>query len=91
MNWGLLAQADGEAVAVGAFLLAWFVCMGVSILLSILSLALWIWMLVDCITNEPSGDNEKVIWILVLVFLQALGAIIYYFVRRPQRLAKYGR
>jgi len=47
-------------------------------------LALWIWMLVDCIkrdeNNFPSlGENTKIIWILIIALAGWVGAIIYYF------------
>ncbi len=48
--------------------------------------AFWIWMLVDCLKNEPSGSNDKLIWVLVILFGHFLGAVIYYFVRRAERL-----
>ena len=51
----------------------------------------WIWMLVDCLTNEPSEGNDKIIWALVIVLLHALGAILYFAVRRPQRIEQFGR
>lgn len=51
--------------------------------------ALWIWMLVDCAVNEPSG-NEKVVWILIILLAGCIGAAIYFFVRRPTRKAKTG-
>lgn len=50
----------------------------------------WVWALVDCATKEPATGNDKVIWILVIVFTHLLGALIYYLVRRPQRIALYG-
>ena len=53
--------------------------------------ALWIWMLVDCLTKEPSEGNDKIVWVLVIVFLNWLGALIYWIVRRPQRIKQYGR
>lgn len=40
----------------------------------------WIWMLVDCIKRDFKKDVEKIVWILVLIFLHLLGALIYYFV-----------
>jgi cytochrome c oxidase assembly factor CtaG len=58
--------------------------------LAIAGLVFWIWVLVDCATKEPASGNDKLIWILVILFLHLLGAAIYYFVRRPQRLATYG-
>jgi hypothetical protein len=49
--------------------------------------AFWIWMLVDCISNEPSTGNDKVIWVLVIVLAGWIGALIYFVVRRPKRPA----
>ncbi len=49
-------------------------------------LGFWIWMLVDCIKHEPSEGNDKIIWVLVIVFTKFIGAAIYYFVRRRKRL-----
>ena len=39
-------------------------------------MAFWIWMLVDCATKEPSAGNDKVIWILVIIFTHWIGALI---------------
>ena len=51
----------------------------------------WIWMLIECATKEPDTGNNKVVWILIIVFAHIIGALIYYFVRRPQRYAEVGR
>lgn len=48
--------------------------------------AFWIWMIIDCATNEPSVGNDKVVWMIVIVFTQFVGALIYYFVRHTKRL-----
>ena len=50
----------------------------------------WLWMLIDCATKEPSTGNDKLIWMLVILFTHLLGALIYYFARRPQRILLYG-
>ena len=57
----------------------------------ILQLVMWIWMLVDCLKNEPSTGNDKVIWVLLMVFLGIIGSLLYYFIRRPQRIEQTGR
>ena len=57
----------------------------------ILQLVMWIWMLVDCLKYEPSEGNEKVIWILLMVFLGIIGSLLYYFIRRPQRIEQFGQ
>jgi len=66
------------------------------ILLPMLAVALgafvfWLWALIDCIKNEPSEGNEKIIWILVIALTNWIGALIYLVVRRPQRKAEVGR
>ena len=50
------------------------------IILLVLGLIFWIVMIVDCAKRNFKKDSEKIVWILVLVFLGVLGAIIYYFV-----------
>lgn len=52
---------------------------------------LWIWMIVDCATKEPSEGNEKLIWILIVVLTHWIGALIYLLVRRPKRIQQFGR
>jgi Phospholipase_D-nuclease N-terminal len=37
----------------------------------------WIWMLIDCIKNDRLSSTEKIVWVLVIVFLHAMGALIY--------------
>ena len=71
-----------------AFLPVLFVILVMSVALA--CMAFWIWMLVDCATKEPSAGNDKVIWILVIVLTHWIGALIYYFVRRPERKRLFG-
>ena len=59
-------------------------------LLAVAGLVFWIWMIVDCASNEPSEGNDKIVWILIIVLTQIIGALIYYFVRRPKRIAEFG-
>ena len=44
------------------------------------SFVFWIWMLVDCVRRDYKKNDEKLIWVLIIVFAQIIGAIIYYFV-----------
>jgi len=51
----------------------------------------WLWMLIEFLTKESSPGNDKLIWALVIIFLVPLiGALLYYFVRRPQRIRQSG-
>jgi len=51
----------------------------------------WIWMLIDCATKESNEGNDKLVWILVIIFTHWLGALIYLLVRRPKRIEELGR
>ena len=53
--------------------------------------ALWIWVLIDCVTNESSEGNDRIIWALVIALVGPIGALLYFVVRRPTRIAQFGR
>ena len=37
--------------------------------------------------EEPSIGNDKLVWVVIILFAQVRGAALYLFVRRPRRLA----
>lgn len=39
----------------------------------------WIWMLVDVIQRKFKKPNDKIVWILIIIFTHFIGAVIYYF------------
>ena len=57
---------------------------------AIASSIFWLWMLIDCATNEPSG-SEKIVWVLIILFGSCIGAPVYYLVRRPKRIRETGK
>jgi len=46
--------------------------------------AFWLWMLVHGITNKGLADGEKIVWVLVIIFLPLIGSILYFFIGRPK-------
>lgn len=54
-------------------------------LIALALFAFWIWMLIDCLKYEPPEGNDKLVWVFVILFINWLGALIYYFVRRRHR------
>jgi len=48
-------------------------------------LVFWVFMLVDCIKRNFETENEKILWILILVLTHWIGAIIYYFMVKRKR------
>ena len=51
-------------------------------LIGIIASIFWLWMLIDAILNPRLRGTEKLIWVLVVLFLHVLGALIYFFVGR---------
>lgn len=47
-------------------------CLGIFIL--------WIWSLVNLLSSKIKSSTEKLIWLLVILFLPALGPILYIFI-----------
>ncbi len=59
--------------------------------IGVLAFVFWVWMLIDCLKYESSTGNEKIIWVLVIVLLNGIGAVLYYLVRRPERIKQTGQ
>lgn len=66
-------------------------CMVPMFIIGLLGTLFWIWMLVDCLMNEPSEGNDKLVWAIVIVLTHVLGALLYFIIRRPARISRYGR
>jgi hypothetical protein len=56
---------------------------GLSGIFALATTIFWIVMLVDAIRREFSDSTMKIVWVLVIVFTHFLGALIYYFIGRP--------
>ena len=52
--------------------------------ISLACFAFWLWMLIHAITNKGLGDGEKIVWVIVVIFLPVLGPILYFFIGRPK-------
>ena len=64
---------------IGLFLISFLVVMG------LLVFAFWIWMLVDAIQNKGLTDGEKIGWVLAVLFLDFIGALLYFFIGRQKK------
>jgi prolipoprotein diacylglyceryltransferase len=52
----------------------------IMVALGIFIFVFWILMLVDCIKRKYKESSDKIVWVIVIVFTQIIGALIYYFV-----------
>lgn len=48
--------------------------------LSVFVFVFWILMLIDCLKRKYKENLDKIVWVIVIVFTQIIGALIYYFV-----------
>jgi hypothetical protein len=62
----------------------------VILLLVVAGAAFWCWMLIECVKREKSEGSSKLAWILVVLLGGFLGALVYFFVRRPARIRESG-
>lgn len=81
---------SGQANTQAAFVLCILIIIPISayigqLLLGIISVVIifWLLMIVDCLQRNENnfphkGNNEKLIWIITLIFLNAAGAILYF-------------
>jgi hypothetical protein len=77
--WQLLAQAQGD----GGSAIAMF-ALGL-LLVSLFFFLLWVFALVDAIKNPALDNNERLIWVLVIVLTNWIGALIYLVAGRKRR------
>ena len=55
-------------------------------IVGLVSLGLWIWSLVLCIRNKQLTNNNRIIGIILIVFLGLLGSLFYPFLPREKQL-----
>jgi hypothetical protein len=60
-------------------------------LLALVGFLFWLRALVDCATQESNEGNTKVVWVIIIVCANIVGAVVYWLVRRPQRYAELHR
>ncbi len=63
----------------GGFIAGFMLLMLFIIALVIFLFVFWILMIIDCAKRNFKNENEKVVWIIVIALLGAIGAAIYYF------------
>ena len=76
---------DQAAQTFGGVALGFLALIALFAVVSLLLTIFWVWMLVDC-ANSPLPTSDKTAWILIMLSMSILGAILYYFIPRLERL-----
>jgi drug/metabolite transporter (DMT)-like permease len=63
----------------------------IAVMVSVLSIAFWIWMLWDCIKNELPGSRQRLAWVIFIGVFGVFGAFCYNIGRRKTRIRELGR
>jgi hypothetical protein len=71
-----MAAISGVLPTLGAFFIVFLVIMFLAMLMS---LVLWVLMLIDLINRDFPKKDDKILWALLLLFTQSIGALLYYF------------
>ena len=54
-------------------------------LIGIAAFVFWLWVLIDILKSEFTGAN-KIVWLLAVILLPLLGAVLYWFIGREQKV-----
>lgn len=52
----------------------------------IVSVVLMIWAIIDILKSKFKGEYDKLLWILLVIFLGIIGVILYYFIGRKNKI-----
>ena len=78
-------MAEGLAIVGGVlffFMLIWLLFLALGFFLFVV----WIIMLVDVIQRKFKKENDKIMWILIVILTGIIGAIIYYYmIKKPNK------
>lgn len=55
-------------------------------IISLISFIITLVALIDIVRSDFKGDNDKIIWILLTLFLSPIGAILYFIIGKKQKV-----
>lgn len=58
-------------------------------LVAVAAFVFWLWALIDLLRSEFTGSN-KIVWLLTVILLPLLGAVLYWFIGREQKIREEG-
>jgi len=46
----------------------------------------WLWAFVDILKSQFKGGSDKIVWLLVVLFIPFVGVILYFLIGRNQKV-----
>ena len=74
---GAATTVVGAVLGIGLIILVFWLFFAI---MGILGLIFWIFMIVDVVQRKFKNENDKIVWVLVVILAGVIGALIYYFV-----------
>ena len=56
------------------------------LIVALLALVLMIWALVDLFKGRFASDSERLVWVLLIIFVNPIGAILYFAIGRKNKI-----
>ncbi|MGC1274685.1 MAG: PLD nuclease N-terminal domain-containing protein [Planctomycetaceae bacterium] len=71
------APADPEVFFTVFFFIIWAMMMAFAVLISLAALGLMIWAIIDAVHNPHLTDNERLLWVLIIILVGLIGPVLY--------------
>lgn len=55
-------------------------------IIGLVSFIITVMALIDIVQSDFKGDNDKIIWLLLTLFISPIGAILYFTIGRKQKV-----
>jgi hypothetical protein len=72
------SAAAGSALAIGAGMLIFFWVLGIA------GFVLFLWALIDVIRRQFQNPNDKILWIVLIIFIGWIGPLLYLIIGRKK-------
>jgi hypothetical protein len=75
-----MPQNDPTGAIIGGMIVIW----AVVAIVGLAATVFWIVEIIDVLRREFTDTAMKIVWLLVVLFLHVFGALLYYFIGKPQ-------
>ena len=57
-----------------------------AVIIGLLTTIFWIFMIIDVVQRRFPAENDKLMWLLLIIFTHTIGAVVYYFmIKKPNK------